>query len=130
MTLQLRGIELRYVLTMHLLLHGPATVAELITVLDWHGFRVRGRPSKAVSDALRWELARGRVYRRGRGRYVPGYVPRATEHRIHQRVLALRAAAKLSLRGGQTHYYPGADTPVADVTQASKRYPMPDSVSR
>ena len=89
----LRGIELRYVLTMHLALHGPSTIAEMVDALEWHGFCVRGRVSKAVSDALRWELERGRVRRLGRGRYGPRYIPRSTEHRIHQRVLALRAAA-------------------------------------
>jgi hypothetical protein len=31
----------------------------------------------------------------------PGYLPRGTEHRIHKRVLALRAEARKSLEGGQ-----------------------------
>lgn len=93
----LEGIELRYVLAMQLAVHGPATITELTEALDWHRFYVRGRPSKAISDALRWEIERGRVRRLGRGRYGPGYMPRGTEHRIHQRVLALREAAKLSL---------------------------------
>jgi hypothetical protein len=88
----LRGIELRYVLTIHLAVHVPATVAELVNVVGYHGFRVQGRPSKAVSDALRWEIEHGRVHRLGRGRYGPAYIPRSTEYRIHQRVLALRAA--------------------------------------
>ena len=98
--MNLQGIELRYVLTLHLAVHGPATVTEMINMLGWHGFCVRGRASKTVSDALRWEIGRGRVRRLGRGRYGPGYTPRATEYRIHQRVLALRAAAQ-SLVGGQ-----------------------------
>ncbi|OBK53408.1 hypothetical protein [Mycobacterium kubicae] len=97
MTKKLHGTELRYVLTMHLAVHGPASIAELIDVLTWHGFGVEGRPSKAVSDALRWEIGRGRVRRLRRGRYGPADMPRSTEYRIHQRVLALRAAAKLSL---------------------------------
>ncbi|OMC53302.1 hypothetical protein A5745_22370 [Mycobacterium sp. IS-2888] len=95
--MNLQGIELRYVLAMQLAVHGPGTIAELINALKWHGFCVRGRPSKVISDALRWEMARGRVRRLGRGRYGPGYMPRGTEHRIHKRVLELRAAAKLSL---------------------------------
>ena len=99
--MNLRGIELRYVLAMQLAVHGPATIPELIDALNWHSFRVRGRPSKAISDALRWEIEHGRVRRLGRGRYGPGYMPRGTEYRIHQRVLALREAAKLSLKGGQ-----------------------------
>ena len=65
---------------------------------QWHG----ERQSKSISDALRWERRYGRVGRLGRGRYGPGSMPRGTEHRIHQRVLALRArAAELSLGGGQ-----------------------------
>jgi hypothetical protein len=77
---------------MQLAHNGPATVAELIDALEYQGFRVQGRPSKAVSDALRWEIDHGRVYRLGRGRYGPAYIPRSTEYRIHQRVLALREA--------------------------------------
>jgi hypothetical protein len=91
---QLQGIDLRYALTMYLLQHGPTTVNELIEAMIWQGFDIGGRPSKQVSDALRWERRRGRVRRLARGLYGPGFVPRATEYRIHQRVLALRAAAK------------------------------------
>lgn len=96
----LRGIELRYVLAMQLAVNGPATVTELIDALHGYGFRVRGRPSKAISDALRWEVGRARVCRLGRGRYGPGYLPRATEYRIQQRVLALRAAARCRYEAG------------------------------
>ena len=95
--MNLRGIELRYVLTMHLARNGPATIAEMMDALDAQGFCVSGRASKAISDALRWEMGRERVRRLGRGLYGPRYVPRGTEYRIHQRVLGLRAAAKLSL---------------------------------
>ncbi|ORW31927.1 hypothetical protein AWB91_13070 [Mycobacterium paraense] len=95
--MNLKGIELRYVLTMHLAHNGPATVAEMREALERQGFCVPGRASKTISDALRWEMGRDRVRRMGRGRYGPRYIPRGTEHRIHQRVLALRAAAKLSL---------------------------------
>jgi len=95
--MNLNGIELRYVLTMHLAHNGRATIAEMVDALFAQGFCVPGRPSKVVSDALRWEVARDRARRLGRALYGPGYIPRGTEHRIHQRVLALRAAAKLSL---------------------------------
>jgi len=101
MTHELHGIELRYALTVHLMHHGPASINEMIEGLLARNFSVRGRASKAVSDALRWEIERGRVYRLGRGRYRLAYVPRSTEYRIRQRVLALRAAAGLSRRGGQ-----------------------------
>jgi hypothetical protein len=92
--LQLRGIELRYALTMHLFRHGSATITELAEALSWHGFAVGGHASKAISDALRWEMGYGRVRRLGRSRYGPGWMPRGTEHRIHKRVLALRDQAK------------------------------------
>ncbi len=102
-SLRLRGTELRYVLTWHLFLHDATTVQELIDTLAHHNFDVGGPVSKSVSDALRWERRHGRVQRLARGRYGPGWMPRGTEHRIHQRVLALRdKAAGLSLGGGQT----------------------------
>jgi hypothetical protein len=94
---QLHGIELRYVLTMHLMQNGPATIAELIDALNRHGFCVRGRTSKAVSDALRWEIGRHRVRRLSRGVYAAAYIPHATEYRILNRVRALRESAELSL---------------------------------
>ncbi len=84
-------------LTLHLFRHGAATITELVDMLGWAGFCVRGRPSKAVSDALRWEIGRGRVRRLRRGLYGPAYIPHATEYRIINRVRALREAAKLSL---------------------------------
>lgn len=93
--LQIRGIELRYALTMYLHQHGPQSVADLVDALEYQGFVFADRPSKAVSDALRWEIARGRVCRRGRGRYAPLEMPRSTEYRIHQRVLELRTRADL-----------------------------------
>jgi hypothetical protein len=97
---RLQGLEFRYVLTMYLVQHGPTTVEELIDAIRFQGFDVDGRASKQVSDALRWERRRGRVRRLARGLYGPGSVPRATEYRIHQRVLALRAAAKPLWLGG------------------------------
>jgi hypothetical protein len=90
---RLHGYELRCVLTLHLFQNGTTTVDDLIDMLDHHGFDVAGRPSKAVSDALRCEIEHGRVRRVKRGRYAPASMPRATEHRIHQRALALREEA-------------------------------------
>jgi len=89
----LRGIELRYVLTTSLAVHGPATVVEMVELIQSQGFAVVGRASKAVSDALRWEMRRGRVRRLRRGRYGPGQMPRSTEQHIHKRVMALREEA-------------------------------------
>ena len=79
--LLLRATELRYVLTRILQLRGPSTIADVIAELHRWGFTVAGRPSKTVSDALRWEIGRGRVFRVGRGRYREGWAPRSTEHR-------------------------------------------------
>ncbi|MGX9789089.1 hypothetical protein [Mycobacterium sp. MMS18-G62] len=98
---QLRGIELRYALTMYLFQHGSSTVADLLDALDFQGFDIPGRSSKVVSDALRHEITHGRVVRLKRGRYGPGEMPRSTEYRIHQRVLALRSeAAMISSQNG------------------------------
>ena len=91
---QLRGVELRYVVTMYLARHGRADIAELIQALSRFGFEFAGRPSKAISDALRWEMRYGRVRRHGRGLYGPGSMPRSTEYRIHKRELGLRAEAE------------------------------------
>jgi hypothetical protein len=79
---------------MYLAQHGPQTVAQLIDALTYQGFQFSGRPSKAVSDALRWEIGHGRVRRRGWGRYGPGPIPPSTAHRIHQRVLTMREEAQ------------------------------------
>jgi hypothetical protein len=95
----LRGIELRYVLTWHLALHGRASIADLVEALAFHGFDVDDPAGKSISDALRWERRRGRVRHLGWGVYGPGCLPRGTEHRIHQRVLALRAEANRSEAG-------------------------------
>ena len=103
----LRGIELRYMLAFHLANQGPATVGELIDAVKHQGFSFRGRPSKAVSDALRWEIERGRVHRLGRSRYGPAYIPRSTEYRIHQRVMALRTAVVAARRAQSMPPLPG-----------------------
>jgi hypothetical protein len=101
----LRGTDLRYVLTRMLQLLGPLTVAELVAELNLWGFTVNGRPSKTVSDTLRWEMRRDRVRRRGRGRYQQGAVPRSTEHRIIMRVRALREEG-LARQGLQRPMFP------------------------
>lgn len=89
----LRGIELRYVLTRIVANGGEMTVADILYELDRQGFSVGGRPSKTVSDTLRWEVRLGRVSRWGRDRYGPGVMPSSTEYRIRQRVAALRIEA-------------------------------------
>ena len=59
---------------------------------------------KTVSDALRWERRRGRVYRRGRGLYSIRMDATVDSIRINARVFELRNVAarqELSLGGGQ-----------------------------
>ncbi|MGH3641710.1 MAG: hypothetical protein ACRDUX_22080 [Mycobacterium sp.] len=89
-TRELRGIELRYALTLYLAQHGRQTIPQLIRAMTHQGFHFGGRPSKAISDALRWEIGRDRVRHISRGVYGPGAIPRSTEYRIHQRVIAMR----------------------------------------
>ena len=86
---QLQGRNLRYVLTMRLFDTGAQSVDDLVGTVQRGGFLIGGRPSKTVSDALRWEIARGRVVRLGRGRYGPGAMPRQTRDWIRARVRSL-----------------------------------------
>ena len=65
-----RGLDLRYVLTAYLHELGPLSVEQLISELTADEFELTGRPSKTISDALRWERRRGRVIRIGRGLYA------------------------------------------------------------
>ena len=62
-------------------------VAELERAVTAAGFRAgSGRASKEISDALRWEVARGRAVRLGRGRYAAGRVADVTKHRMRRRI--------------------------------------------
>lgn len=97
----LRGTELRHMVTTNLAVHGKATMFEILELLYYQGFIIPGRPSKTVSDALRWEMRRGRVRRLRRGVYGPGQMPRSTEYYIHKRALALREDA--GRRIGRNH---------------------------
>ena len=92
-SLLLRGIELRYVLTINLALHGPATIPTLVETPEYQVFSLAGRSSKAVSDALLCEVRRDRVRRLRRGLYGLGEMPRSTEQHINNRVVALREEA-------------------------------------
>ena len=71
----------------------PMTVGEpvdAVNAVNASGFRIEGRAGKAVSDQLRYELARGRVERVGRGLYVAGAVSRQARWRMQRRIVRLR----------------------------------------
>lgn len=77
------GRSLRFVVVDELMRAGrPVTVAEMVELLAAAGFTLRGRPSKVISDALRWEIRRGRVVRLRRGVYRYRSAPRSTARRI------------------------------------------------
>jgi hypothetical protein len=93
--LHLAGLDLRSALVVLLLDRGrPMPLAEMDARLRRAGFVLAGRPGKAVSDALRWEVARGRVRRLGRGIYGPGVVAKSTKHRMRARVATTRNRAR------------------------------------
>lgn len=79
---ELRGRGLRFVLVDELMRRREATVAELVAALADQGHVLAGRASKVISDALRWEVRRGRVTRRRRGCYRYERAPRTTARRI------------------------------------------------
>ena len=85
------GRELRWVLTDYLFGARVMSLRALVDALEADGFLVSGRPSKVVSDALRWEVRRGRVVRLGRGKYAAGSMPKQTLSWRRARVRAIRA---------------------------------------
>lgn len=86
----LSGRGLRFVLVDLLMTNrGETSVAELAAALSRQGYDVKGRASKTISDALRWEVRRGRVGRTARGRYCYRRAPVSTARRI--RLLAAAA---------------------------------------
>ena len=90
-----RGRDLRYLLAHHLWSLPPGTsvkVADLVDALEGAGFDLGTRPTKVVSDALRWEIEHRRIVRLGWGRYAAGAIPRTARGRIIQRVSALHGA--------------------------------------
>ena len=73
--------EIRYLAVAQLIETGrPMTPVELAAAIQSRGVTIRAaKPNKAVSDALRWELAKGRVAKPARGVYVAGRMPRSTK---------------------------------------------------
>ena len=78
----LRGRGLRFVLLAEIRRRQTMTVAEMVAFLASSGYHTKGRPSKVVSDALRWEVARGRVVRSRRGGYRYGRISLSTARRV------------------------------------------------
>ena len=76
---RLGGRLFRYRLTLLLQeVRRPMTVAEIVEALGRVGVDVSGRASKTISDALRWEVRKGRVRRAGPATYVFGRMPEST----------------------------------------------------
>lgn len=73
--------ELRYLAVAELIESGrPMTARELAATIQQRGLTIRAtKPNKAVSDALRWEVAKGRVVKPARGVFVAGRMPRSTK---------------------------------------------------
>lgn len=89
------GRELRALLVLVLLASDRAlTVSQLVAAVERRGFTFAGRAGKEVSDALRWEVRRGRVRRAGRGLYGAGYVAKSSRHDLRRRVAALHGKAR------------------------------------
>ena len=88
---ELRGLPLRYLLTTILREAGrDVAVSELVAMCESQGVVFRGRASKIVSDALRWEIGWGRVARVRRGVYRSQRMPRSTGYWIARRVRCIR----------------------------------------
>lgn len=54
------------------------TVAEIVDSLDRHDVGVPRRASQTISDALQWEVRKGRVRRTAPGTYEFGRMPAST----------------------------------------------------
>jgi hypothetical protein len=71
-TIEIRGADLTQAVTAMVRAAGrPVTVGEIHRMLLAHGRRPAGRASQAISNALRPEVAKGRVVRVSRGVYGP-----------------------------------------------------------
>ena len=114
----LRGRALRFILVDELIRRPHMTVAEMVTALvEHHGFDLGdGRASKLISDALRWEVRRGRVVRLARGRYRFARTSRSTARRIANLAGRSRAWVVARRRLERTPAAPRPARPTADPT--------------
>jgi hypothetical protein len=84
------GTELRHAICVCLLrAQSPLTVPEVVAGVEALGCSVPGRPSKSISDAVRWEVRKGRVVRLGRSLYQIGSMPRSTEWWMRRKIASL-----------------------------------------
>ena len=91
-----RDLDFRRLLTWYVVSRGRVvTVAELAGMVEDAGLALSSeRTSKVVSDRLRADVARGRLHRVGRGRYVGGRIPSTTWRRME-------ASAQIALAIGR-----------------------------
>lgn len=99
---EITGRDLRYVLTVLLMDFGDTmSIQDLDRSLQRLRLTPAGRASKTISDALRWEIRRGRVRRWGRGRYRTGSIPRSTRWWLRQHAKAVCRSAQGAFEDGQ-----------------------------
>lgn len=86
------GRAMRYLVLAELIQSGDAlSVAELVRRLRKGGLLLPPRSSKIVSDAIRWEVRKGRIVRLRRGVYRVGSIPRSTRYWLLDRAKHHRA---------------------------------------
>ena len=67
------------------------TIAELVRAIERMGIPIPPPANKTLSDALRWEVGRGRIVKWRRGEFRLGTLARATEYGMRQRIAAYLA---------------------------------------
>lgn len=112
------GVQLRYAICVCLLdAQVPLTLPEVVAGLEELGVPVPGRTSKTVSDALRWEVRKGRAVRLARSLYRAGSMPRSSEWWIRRQVAARRDCRS---HAGQPQGRPPTSTTVHDGKRAAE----------
>jgi hypothetical protein len=71
----------------------PLAVRDLVAALERSGFRIKGRPSKAISDTIRWAVPRGWIRPHGRATYEKGRVGRTTLRYMRDTLARVRREA-------------------------------------
>ena len=96
--MDLRGYDLRYLLTSLILDHGgTASTADLRLALTELGVDLGPDPRRRLYGALRSEVRKRRVRPLGAGRYAIDELPRSTRSHIRRRVDIIRAAIEQGL---------------------------------